>query len=85
MAIKEVETQAAPKGTQPDTRRSGIAYPYFDLADSVAVAEAIHKRGGGVATADQLAPWIGLPDSRFRRQVRWRGLQGVERRRHLRG
>ena len=39
--------------------RSGISHPYFDLAASIAVAEAIHKTGGGTCRGEQLAPWLG--------------------------
>ena len=39
--------------------RSGITSPYFDLAASIAVAETIHKNGGGSSTGEQLAAWLG--------------------------
>lgn len=39
--------------------RSGISSPYFDLAASVAVAEAVYKKGGGTCSPDQLAAWLG--------------------------
>lgn len=41
-------------------RRSppAIRYPAYSLADSVAAAEAIHKKGRGIATRDQLAAFL---------------------------
>ncbi len=39
--------------------RSGITSPYFDLAASVAVAQAIQQHGGGTASPEQLAHWLG--------------------------
>jgi len=38
--------------------KSGIAFPYYDLADSVAVAKAIHDKGGGSATREQVAAFL---------------------------
>lgn len=43
----------------PTAGRSGIASPYFDLAASIAVAEAVYQKGGGTASPDQLAHWLG--------------------------
>ena len=43
----------------PTTGRSGIASPYFDLAASIAVAEVIYQKGGGTASPDQVAHWLG--------------------------
>lgn len=39
--------------------RSGVTSPYFDLASSIVVAEAIYKNGGGTCTSDQLIAWLG--------------------------
>ena len=39
--------------------RSGISSPYFDLGASIAVAETVYTKGGGTASPDQLAPWLG--------------------------
>src|SRR5690349_954805 len=36
-----------------------LRYPSYDLADSVLVADAIHNRGGGIASRDQLAAFLG--------------------------
>lgn len=46
---------------QPRTRRKppDIRFPQFTLADSLAVAEAIQKKGGGTASRDQLAAFLG--------------------------
>lgn len=56
-----MRTAEATTTEKPAKRRSppAIRYPSYALADSVAAAEAIHKRGGGVATRDQLAAFLG--------------------------
>lgn len=42
-------------------QRSTIAYPYFDLAESLKLVYAISNNvGGGYCTDDQLAPWVDL-------------------------
>jgi len=40
-------------------QRSVIQFPYYGLADSVVVAQAIHNKAGGYATRDQLAAFLG--------------------------
>lgn len=40
-------------------QRSDFSFPGRSLADSVAVAEAINKKGGGKATADHVASFLG--------------------------
>jgi hypothetical protein len=54
--IRSAENQ--PSG---DTSRkvSGIAFPYYSLADTVLVAKAIHDKGGGSASRDQAAAFLG--------------------------
>lgn len=39
--------------------RSSVGYPYFDLNQSLEVARAIHEKGGGTCTTDQLAAFLG--------------------------
>lgn len=46
----------APRGPGP---KSATQYPYFDLDDSVAVAKAVHERGGGTCTRDLAAAALG--------------------------
>lgn len=58
MALKTVETFAPNSGEVVERQRSGTPSPYFDLDASIKVAEAIHSKGGGAATADQLAAWL---------------------------
>ena len=41
-----------------DAKRSGVSYPYFDLASSIKVAEVIYTRGGGTCSQDQLVAWL---------------------------
>lgn len=52
---------ASPK---PAPKRSTYRFPVYDLADSVAAAEAIHKKGGGVATNDHLAAFLGYKSAK---------------------
>jgi hypothetical protein len=44
-----------------DSKRqiSELKFPYYALADSVAVAQTIHSKGGGKATLDELAAHLG--------------------------
>lgn len=39
--------------------RSSTSHPYFDLTQSLEVARAIHEKGGGTCTADQLVAFLG--------------------------
>ena len=39
--------------------KSGTQYPYFDLDDSIAVAKAVHDRGGGTCARDVVAAALG--------------------------
>jgi hypothetical protein len=39
--------------------RSEIRFPVYGLADCVIVAKAIYEKGGGIATADHLAAYLG--------------------------
>ena len=43
--------------------RAEIRYPTYHLADSVLVAKAVHERGGGAATKDHLAAYLGYKSS----------------------
>lgn len=45
----------APKTKRGPGGKSELAYPYFDLDDSVAVARAVHEQGGGTCSRDHLA------------------------------
>lgn len=44
--------------TAPRRSRSPVRYPTYGLADSIAVAKAIHEQGGGVASRDRLAAFL---------------------------
>jgi hypothetical protein len=46
----------APRGPGP---KSATQYPYFDLDDSIAVAKAVHERGGGTCARDLAAAALG--------------------------
>ncbi len=48
--------EKAPRGPGP---KSGTAYPYFDLQDSIEVAKAIHEKGGGTCGRDMVAAALG--------------------------
>ncbi len=39
--------------------RSEFRFPVYDLADCVVAAKAIHEKGGGAATSDHLAAYLG--------------------------
>jgi hypothetical protein len=56
--IKAVKDMKAGDGRSAPGR-SGVASPYFDLDASLAVAHAIQQQGGGTASPDQLAHWLG--------------------------
>lgn len=44
--------------------RASVQYPYFDLADSLAVAQAIHDQAGGACSPDQLAAYLGYKSTK---------------------
>lgn len=53
-------TKINPSASSDDKRqRSEVSFPGRSLADSVAVADAINKQGGGKATADHVAAFLG--------------------------
>lgn len=58
MAVKPVNSNPQEATEGGDRQRSGTPSPYFDLDASIKVSEAIHEKGGGAATADQLAAWL---------------------------
>jgi hypothetical protein len=59
MTIKSVSQSNVQAPEVPTPRvMSGLPSPYFDLEASIKVAEAIHSRGGGSCSADQLAAWL---------------------------
>ncbi len=44
---------------EKETReRSGTAFPYYDLMDSLAVAKALYDKGGGEASKEHLAAYL---------------------------
>src|SRR5437867_3171887 len=53
--MKEVDATAE---TGSKRQRAEMPAPAYNLADSVAVADAVHDKGGGAATADQLAAFL---------------------------
>lgn len=55
----ETSPKVGDKRDQPNRQKSGISFPSYALADSVAVAETIHNKAGGYATRDQLAAFLG--------------------------
>jgi len=60
---------AAIAGDSPaklDGRRekSGTAFPVYDLTSALMVAKAIHEKGGGAATDDQLAAFLNYKSPR---------------------
>lgn len=59
MAIINASKDTKDSGTRSAASRSGITSPYFDLAASIAVAQIIQQHGGGTASPEQLAHWLG--------------------------
>jgi len=55
-AVKEPTPD--PKAGKPKPK-SGISVPYYDLAQSIEAAKAIHEKGGGACSREQLAPILG--------------------------
>jgi len=58
-----VTPEAAINNSTPSKKKrtyqlSAFRFPYYTLADSVAAAKAVHDRGGGLATRDQLAAFL---------------------------
>jgi len=53
--------KAKEEATRTNVRNSDseMRFPFYDLTDSLAVATAIHEKGGGVANRDQLAAFLG--------------------------
>jgi len=56
-----IESEKTLRGPTP---KSGTQYPYFDLEDSVAVAKAVHERGGGTCSRDLLAATLKYTTTR---------------------
>lgn len=52
-------TSTSPESSADPRQRSEVRFPARNLADSLAVAKAIHQFGGGKASADQLAAFLG--------------------------
>lgn len=49
------EAHSVDKQARP---QSGTGFPYFDLEQSIKVAEAVYGKGGGQCTPEQLAAWL---------------------------
>ncbi len=56
--LKSVTERPHGEKKRRTSHRSRTAYPYYNLADSIAVAEAVHTQGGGTCTRDQLATFL---------------------------
>ena len=59
--IKQVKVEVPAKRGRP---QSGVAYTYFNLDQSVKVAQAINDKGGGSCSPDQLASFLGYTSVR---------------------
>lgn len=55
--IAELSKQDKPR--RSGGQKSKIAYPYYDLDQSIEVAQAVRGKGGGHCTKDQLADFLG--------------------------
>ena len=60
-SVKEPQLNAP---TRSRRKPPDIRFPFYTLADSLAVAETIHKHGGGTASRDQLAAFLGYSSVR---------------------
>lgn len=49
---------------QPERKRSELRFPVYNLADSVVAAKAVQEKGGGVATNDHLAAFLGYKSAK---------------------
>ncbi len=60
------EPKRMPEAVTPPRKRelSKTKFPVYSLLDSVAVAKAVHDKGGGVASNDQLAAYLGYRSSK---------------------
>lgn len=58
-ALKTVKEQAPSTKGAGSKPKSGVSYPYYDLDQSVEVANVIHEKAGGNCTREQLAPLLG--------------------------
>lgn len=54
--IKEIKKTA--EKADEARGRSQVSCPYFDLDQSIKVADAVYSKGGGSCTHDQLAHWL---------------------------
>lgn len=54
--IKEIKKAEAKADESPS--RGKTSCPYFDLEQSIKVADAIYSKGGGSCTPDQMAHWL---------------------------
>lgn len=55
--IKVVADKSPP--TKRPGEKSKVSYPYFNLKQSIEVANLVHTKGGGVCTRDQIASFLG--------------------------
>jgi hypothetical protein len=58
MTAKQAEVETGKAAAKVGRTTSGTAYPYFNLDQSIKVAQAVHERGGGACTPDQLASFL---------------------------
>lgn len=56
MAVEKLHPEKSAPQPRP---RSELGFPSYNLADSLQVADLIHKRGGGVASPEHLSTYLG--------------------------
>lgn len=56
--MKEVVQETKQDQPPRTKKKSGTAYPYYDLNQSIEVAEAVHNKGGSQCSKDQLASFL---------------------------
>ncbi|MEX2246242.1 MAG: hypothetical protein WEC75_06105 [Dehalococcoidia bacterium] len=66
MKARKIQPKGIPSAEKMGAPRvvSGTRFPVYDLDDSVKVAKLIHERGGGSATDDELAAFLGYKSPR---------------------
>jgi hypothetical protein len=64
MATIKPEKNTGSGDSKTSIGRSGITSPYFDLAAAIAVAQSIQQQGGGTASPEQLAHWLGYKSTK---------------------
>ncbi|MHB8424870.1 MAG: hypothetical protein ACYDB9_06915 [Gammaproteobacteria bacterium] len=58
-ALKTVKERVNDDKSSRSKPKSGVSYPYYDLNQSIGVANIVHEKAGGSCSREQLAPLLG--------------------------